>query len=447
VVFLADEFGLLTEDGSLQKAVLSVPTLLSMSLEDNLRPKAHFFKVDLGFSASDCKKLVRLSPVVLALSLDARLLPLVAYLQAELGLSTKDTKKVLLRFPRLPTYNLDSTIRPRVTALRKFLRPLWQTSNSMKGGTNLENFDKGEPEYDTVEQKCIASVLCRCPGLLAVPLEKKLTELNESLALHGDMLRKATVGLPALLTYSVGSNLLPKVIYLTAMSGSDRTEVVKSLSTDNPIVFSLSLLKRLDPRCRAILVAVGINPSEVSAFADQALQLSHSTDQFGKDVAVSTVPQSNLLQIPSAPVEAPRNNPAQLLALMLEAALLKTEKFEKWIECLEINIVDGHWKVPMTICSSSGFVSLAAVETPGPQKQKRIGILASGKWEATLAIWKRLHQTARSADPAGAQKDNLKESQRLDRWLKTQRKDYSAGILIPQRIERLLEANVDLSPR
>jgi hypothetical protein len=152
--------------------------------------------------------------------------------QAELGMSSEETRKVLLRFPRLPTYNLDKTIRSRVAHLENFLRPTSQGESDDRHYDSTTQIDLDEAANEDIERsecssssnssesddrRSLVSVLCRCPGLLAVPLETKIIELNDTLGFSGDLLRKAVVGQAALLTYSVSKNLAPKVMLLRSV--------------------------------------------------------------------------------------------------------------------------------------------------------------------------------------------------------------------------------------
>lgn len=151
--------------------------------------------------------------------------------QAELGMSSGETRKVLLRFPRLPTYNLDKTIRSRVAHLENFLRPTSQGESDDRHYDSTTQIDLDEAANGGIEglecssssssesddRRSLISVLCRCPGLLAVPLETKIIELNDTLGFSGDLLRKAVVGQAALLTYSVSKNLAPKVMLLCSV--------------------------------------------------------------------------------------------------------------------------------------------------------------------------------------------------------------------------------------
>jgi hypothetical protein len=215
-------------------------------------------------------------------------------------------------------------------------------------------------------------------------------------------------------------------------------------------VFGLSLNRRLDPRCRQILAAVGARSiasriASIDELANKALLFDPSveTTPFSVETLSSEAHSMKTYLIAtgegrgSGGAESPLNSPAQLLGLFLEAAPLTSIKFDDWIKCLKANLdEDGRWKMAATTDGLTGFVSV------GTQR-----IVASARWEAGFDQWCEISRRERAARESslplgGTEEDSstVHMEKFASEWLKFQLEEDARGILNPERKRRLLKA-------
>ena len=73
--------------------VASFPQLLSLSVDDNLRPTVRYLQDEVGVSRDKLGGMVAQFPQLLAYSVDDNLRPTVRYLRDEVGLSEEEYAK------------------------------------------------------------------------------------------------------------------------------------------------------------------------------------------------------------------------------------------------------------------------------------------------------------------------------------------------------------------
>ena len=83
------------------KIVETMPSLLSHSVDRNLRPKIFFLVEDVGIAPEGLAAVLLKFPQVLGLSVQSNLRPTVRYLTEELGVSPADLSRILASMPQL----------------------------------------------------------------------------------------------------------------------------------------------------------------------------------------------------------------------------------------------------------------------------------------------------------------------------------------------------------
>ena len=83
--FLWSESRLDTDNYELEEIVLTTPSILSLSLENNLKPKLQFFTQSVGMTRWELKVFVLYQPVLLTYSLKNRIKPRMAHMETNCG--------------------------------------------------------------------------------------------------------------------------------------------------------------------------------------------------------------------------------------------------------------------------------------------------------------------------------------------------------------------------
>ncbi|KAL2634691.1 hypothetical protein R1flu_006170 [Riccia fluitans] len=111
--FLQDELNL--QNDQISKIVSSQISILSFSVETNIRPKVGFF-LDMGLQNDDIARLVVKYPNIFCHSLEKSIKPKVQYLVNEMKLQVME----LIAFPHYLSYSLPDRIRPRHEYVSKY---------------------------------------------------------------------------------------------------------------------------------------------------------------------------------------------------------------------------------------------------------------------------------------------------------------------------------------
>jgi DNA-binding transcriptional MerR regulator len=114
----------------LAQMLATVPDILTLSIENNLKPKFSYLRGTLGFSRDQVRFIVLKRPQLLALSLDNNIIPKIDYFLKErrkitaktnadtyrggLGMSKEEIREWIVKYPQTLTFVLESRIRPRV---------------------------------------------------------------------------------------------------------------------------------------------------------------------------------------------------------------------------------------------------------------------------------------------------------------------------------------------
>jgi len=162
------------------KIVEVMPSLLSHSVDSNLRPKLLFLVEDVGIAPERVAALLLKFPQVLGLSVEGNLRPTVRYLTDELGVAHEDLGRILSSVPQLLGLSVDGNLKVKVNYL---------------------------------------------VSELGIPQERLADILNKS---------------PALFSLSVEKNLQPKVQFLVKEAGYGVEEIIK---TPNVLAYSIHRMR------------------------------------------------------------------------------------------------------------------------------------------------------------------------------------------------------------
>ncbi|XP_059631375.1 uncharacterized protein LOC132274188 [Cornus florida] len=119
-------------DTHLEHVIKVAPYVLSANLEHTIKPKFKFF-LDLGFSSSDVVKFVLSNPSVLNRSVDNQLGPSILALKSVLGWNMDDVSRVLKKsgFGRILNHDLAKTLIPNIEFLKSCGISLSQITRSI----------------------------------------------------------------------------------------------------------------------------------------------------------------------------------------------------------------------------------------------------------------------------------------------------------------------------
>ena len=105
-------------EAQLQKVVVALPAVLSLSFESNLEPSLAKLQARLGLSEAQLQKVVVALPSVLGYSFESNLSPTLDFLQRELALSLEALRERVVRMPALLGYSLAKRYQPRLETCR-----------------------------------------------------------------------------------------------------------------------------------------------------------------------------------------------------------------------------------------------------------------------------------------------------------------------------------------
>ena len=104
----------------IKKVVLSLPSVLGYSIEENVLPSLSALQSRLGLSELELKKVVLRLPQVLGYSIEANLLPKIDWLQHETNLSDDELRHKLVSQPAMLSYSLRDRLQPRAALCDEF---------------------------------------------------------------------------------------------------------------------------------------------------------------------------------------------------------------------------------------------------------------------------------------------------------------------------------------
>jgi len=96
----------------LKALILGCPALLKYS-RANMNRKLAFFQTTMGYSLSDCRKLLLMNPRLLTCSVKAGLIPRLNFLHKEVEMSLPDIRKVVLKNPSILLMSVENNLTPK----------------------------------------------------------------------------------------------------------------------------------------------------------------------------------------------------------------------------------------------------------------------------------------------------------------------------------------------
>jgi hypothetical protein len=102
------------DDKSLSKLVQTLPSVLGLSIEENLEPKLVWLQERLSLDDKSLSKLVQRLPAVLGLSIEDNLEPKLSWLQERLELDCKSLCSVIQLLPSLLGMGIETNIDPTI---------------------------------------------------------------------------------------------------------------------------------------------------------------------------------------------------------------------------------------------------------------------------------------------------------------------------------------------
>jgi hypothetical protein len=100
------------DDDSLSKLVQKCPSVLGMSIDNNLEPKLAWLKARLKLDDEGIYKLVKAQLQVLSYSIDDNLEPTLVWLQKRLVLDDASLSELVQKYPSVLGYNIENNLEP-----------------------------------------------------------------------------------------------------------------------------------------------------------------------------------------------------------------------------------------------------------------------------------------------------------------------------------------------
>jgi hypothetical protein len=186
----------------------------------------------IGLSDEKLAKLVTLQPTILNLSVQEQLEPNIAWLQDRLSLDQEGLQRVVLRltpmvggFAQLLGSNMEENLEPKLVWLQERLH---------------------------LDDAGIAKLVKKEASFLGFSLEineERMAWLQTRLLLDGKSLSKLVLSYPSVLHYSVEDNLEPKLAWLQDRLSLDDTSLSKLVQA-KPQVLGYSLEENLEPKLK-----------------------------------------------------------------------------------------------------------------------------------------------------------------------------------------------------
>jgi len=250
------------EENEIKKIILSNICILGFVSEDNIEPKLDYLQQKLQLDDKLLRKIIMTNPSILNYSTEDNLEPKLNWLQQRLDLDDAAVSKMIQRSPQILGYSIPDKIEPTLHWLQKRL---------------------------DLDDKALSKMIRQSPRILgsSIPknLEPTLQWLQQRLSLADEGLSNLVQSMPTLLSCSVDTNLEPTLNFYIEALGEEAEAL--SLVIQNPVLFSISLERRLLPRLEeardaglvidaACLRRMGINPEKQwqASIAFQARKLS-----------------------------------------------------------------------------------------------------------------------------------------------------------------------------
>ena len=240
--FLCKEVGLNT--GQVAKMIATFPSVLHLSIEENLKPTVEWIK-GLGLSQSQVAKLIATFPGVLGYSTEANLKPKVEWIKG-LGLSQSQVAKVIARSPPVLGYSIEANLKPTVEWIKGLGLSQSQVAKLIATfpqvlGLSIESNLK--PTVDWIEglglsQSQVAKMIATFPPVLGLSIEANLkptVEWMKGLGLSQSQVAKLIATFPPVLGLSIEANLKPTVEWMKGL-GLSQSQVAKLIATFPPVL-------------------------------------------------------------------------------------------------------------------------------------------------------------------------------------------------------------------
>lgn len=111
VSFLRNEMDL--DDDDVRQMISAQPTLLNLSVENNMKPTIALLIENLSFNKKELRELMLAVPAVLCYSIEDNLIFKLAFFLITLGLTPVEAKRLFLKEPRLLTCSVDLSLIPK----------------------------------------------------------------------------------------------------------------------------------------------------------------------------------------------------------------------------------------------------------------------------------------------------------------------------------------------
>jgi hypothetical protein len=173
------------DENGVSKLVKSTPQVFCYSIKDNLEPKLAWLQERLELDEKGVRKLVKSMPPVLGMSIEDNLEPKLAWLQERLELDEKGVSKLVKTMPPVLGLSIEDNLEPKLSWLQERL---------------------------SLDEKSISLVVQRAPSLFG---------------------------------FGIANNLEPTFKFYEDCVGS---VAARTMIANNPVLFTVSLEKRLKPR-------------------------------------------------------------------------------------------------------------------------------------------------------------------------------------------------------
>ena len=198
------------------KVVADFPPILSLTVEDTLRPKVEYL-MSIGVKQEDIGKVVTKHPQVLSFSIDNTMKQRIEYLKS-IGVKHEDIGKVVTDLPQVLSYSIDDNMKQRIEYLKSI----------------------------GVKQEDIGKVVTKHPPILTLSVDdvmKQRVDYLSSIGFKQEDIGKIVTRYPQVLALDIDNNLKPTYEFLRK---NFRTTIRQI--TNTPVFLGCSLNKRIKPR-------------------------------------------------------------------------------------------------------------------------------------------------------------------------------------------------------